>query len=243
MMNRISPAEWHGWHLDPATPALTFETEEFNRYEIDLHRMLDASDILSWIMQLHHKGWGSEVVTGLVTAVDDVLAPQQRICAFRLGPDHAEDTPYTPETLRARVDEFVAGWPARNAARFADASPSGPAGASVTDRDWQKAVEVEPRLAALEAEALAAARHLKTVNAFNPHRVYRDLKPYLAALVGPKRGSVPSSANNQPEAHEERWAGAVAGSFSAQPEHDTWLRRSNVFDHCCAHLNDALSEL
>jgi hypothetical protein len=205
--------------------------------------MLDAADILFWIIQVFREDWSDQAFLGFVTEVDDVLNPQQTICAFRNGPNsmRPEEVPYTPETIRDRVRVFAAGeWLKRSAHRFAAEPPREPSGPNLEDRDWQKAVEVEPRLARLEEAVLAEAAQRQANGTYNPDRLYYDTKPYLAALLGSQRGRDPQTRYSQEQPYEAHFDAAIEGKPTTSPEHDLWLQEQVVLDRAWTRIYDLL---
>jgi hypothetical protein len=206
--------------------------------------MFDASSILSWLLHMFDKDWGDQHFLGLVKAVDDILQPQRTVCAARLGSSTDQPgVPFTPETLRERVAAFVAAYPELAARRFAKADPIRTTVNRTDDRDWLKAVEVEPRLIELEDDAVSVAYGLQSGDTYNPDRLYADAKRYLSALVGPRRGSLPESRYEQPMPYEERFAAIVQEVSDTRPEQEQWLRQASVFDRCSTRLYDKLSGL
>ena len=109
MTTRISPDHWNGWHLDPEIPALTYDTEHFQGYRLDLDRMLTSDDLVFWFVQIGRKDWpGAQ--KGFAEAVDDILDPHQQISTLRQTSidEPRPERSYTPEQIRGRVAEFIA---------------------------------------------------------------------------------------------------------------------------------------
>lgn len=102
MTNVISPIHWNGWHLDPSVPALIYIGEHHPGYQVDLDRMLTSDDIVFFTIQVGGKPWPG-ALDGFVAAVDDVYDPHRTMNAEH----RPEESRYTPETIRARVAEFI----------------------------------------------------------------------------------------------------------------------------------------
>jgi hypothetical protein len=106
-MTRISPEHWNGWHLDAEIPALTYDTEHFHHYQLDLDRMLTADDIMFWVIQVGGKPWPG-ALNGFVNAIDDLLDPHRQMNTVRqAGAEERPERSYTAETIRTAVAEFV----------------------------------------------------------------------------------------------------------------------------------------
>jgi hypothetical protein len=60
-----------------------YDDRECWLYEVDLERCGSAAAVLDWIMQVSGKAWATaEIRSGLVEALDDLLDPQTRLCAW-----------------------------------------------------------------------------------------------------------------------------------------------------------------
>lgn len=103
MTDRITPDHWNGWSLDPAIPALIYDGERQIGYRIDLDRMLTNDDIVFFVIQVGGKNWPGGV-DGFVAAIDDLYDPHQAMNSMH----RPEEGRYTPESIRAAVDEFAA---------------------------------------------------------------------------------------------------------------------------------------
>jgi hypothetical protein len=76
-------AEWGPWHIDRDVLVL-WTGAGGHRYEVDLEDCTTSAKVLDWICQVTGKQWGDArqaVVSGLVTALDDVLNPQAHHCS------------------------------------------------------------------------------------------------------------------------------------------------------------------
>lgn len=72
---------WGPWKLDQAVFVL-FISEPY-RYEVDLERCTSSAKVLDYICQVARKTWcNTEMIGGLVSALDDVLTPQANLCSF-----------------------------------------------------------------------------------------------------------------------------------------------------------------
>jgi hypothetical protein len=77
--------QWGPWHLDRAHRVLWTDAGRYY-YELDLDGCTSSAQVLDWICQIAGKLWGdTEVVAGLVYALDDVLHPQANLCSFGVG--------------------------------------------------------------------------------------------------------------------------------------------------------------
>lgn len=90
---------WEPWHLDPDLRTLWTNAGGY-LYEIDLDQCTTSAEVLDWIMQLHGKQWGVDVVSGLVAAFRDILHPQANLCSFGRSETLTEE----------QVAELVARW-------------------------------------------------------------------------------------------------------------------------------------
>ena len=110
MTNHITPTEWNGWVLDPNIPALIYNTEHFQCYQIDLDRILTNDDVVFWTVQIGSKGWPGGL-DGFVAAITDLYDPHRRMNTLWHIKKEDGDRPersYTPESIRAAVAEFIA---------------------------------------------------------------------------------------------------------------------------------------
>lgn len=103
MPNLIAPNRWNGWQLDPTTPALVYEPYS---YQIDFDRMLSATDLVFWFIQIYSKSWPG-AVDGFAMAVDEILAPQANICDRRWTNGATEERSFTSESVRKQVEAFM----------------------------------------------------------------------------------------------------------------------------------------
>jgi hypothetical protein len=74
---------WGPWDIDRETFVLRLTLGAYE-YEVDLERCTTSAQVLDWICQVARKQWGGDhaaVVSGLVTALDDVLNPQAHLCS------------------------------------------------------------------------------------------------------------------------------------------------------------------
>jgi hypothetical protein len=79
-LNAVRPAhDWGPWQLDAGRLVLWHDLD--GGYEVDLEQCLTSAEVLDWIAQILHKGWGAATVAGLVRALDDVLHPQRNLCS------------------------------------------------------------------------------------------------------------------------------------------------------------------
>lgn len=116
-----------------------------------------------------------------------------------------------------------------------------------TDLGWLHIQELEPRVKKL---VLAAARAMARGDAHshNPHRLYGDMKPFLAALIGEGRlfSGAPHAHHEPPRDYEaeflavvsERWAGAPD-----TPGADAYLANQWLFDVACNYILDELQQV
>jgi hypothetical protein len=87
------PQQWLPWTLDLPTFSL-----ELDDYQVPLDEMVDSAHVLDWIFQIAQKGWATtEVLAGLVRAIDDLHHPQANICS------NETDRVSTPEQARDRI--------------------------------------------------------------------------------------------------------------------------------------------
>lgn len=74
--------EWGPWDIDRGIYVLWTVAPGY-RYEVDLELCTSSAQVLDWICQVARKEWSGRdrVIAGLVTALDDVLNPQARLCS------------------------------------------------------------------------------------------------------------------------------------------------------------------
>jgi hypothetical protein len=71
------PSDWGPWTLDTRHLVL-----KCMWYEIDLKWCLTSAQVMDWIFQIRHKSWAdSEIIAGLIQALDDILEPQTNLCS------------------------------------------------------------------------------------------------------------------------------------------------------------------
>jgi hypothetical protein len=98
---------WGCWRLKPQTYELEARVSLFVdrpdcRYEVDLEDCRTSAEVLDWVMQVAHKAWASsEVIAGLVHALDDLLQPQGTLCSSGI------DKHLTTVAVRSRVAKFA----------------------------------------------------------------------------------------------------------------------------------------
>lgn len=73
--------EWGPWHIDRDVYVLWTDAPGY-RYEVDLELCTTSAQVLDWICQVAGKQWDDRghIIAGLITALDDVLSPQARLC-------------------------------------------------------------------------------------------------------------------------------------------------------------------
>ena len=70
------PTQWGDWSYDSQTFSLVHRPSDV---EIDLDRCRTSAEVLDWIFQIRHKGWGARAIADLLAAVDDVLDQQRNL--------------------------------------------------------------------------------------------------------------------------------------------------------------------
>lgn len=75
--------EWGPWDIDRVACVL-WTTAPGYRYEISLEGCTSSAGVLDAICQVAGKQWDDRdrLIAGLVTALDDVLSPQARLCPW-----------------------------------------------------------------------------------------------------------------------------------------------------------------
>lgn len=75
--------EWGPWEIDRVARVL-WTTEPGYRYEVDLEDCTTSTRVTDWICQVADKQWQDRdrIIAGLVTALVDILDPQERLCPF-----------------------------------------------------------------------------------------------------------------------------------------------------------------
>ncbi len=96
--------EWGRWRLLPETWELAYETAPGRyRYLVDLERCGTSAAALDWIMQVSLKGWATRADVGqLVSALRDILDPQENLCSWAASKGGHGQTIDAPAHLRAR---------------------------------------------------------------------------------------------------------------------------------------------
>jgi hypothetical protein len=84
-------ANWYGWYLvinefeEGRYPYLRHDTLILGGYDIDLLTMTSSAQMLDWIFQASPRMTGglegSEMLAGLVQALDDIFQPQANLCS------------------------------------------------------------------------------------------------------------------------------------------------------------------
>lgn len=81
---------WGPWHLDARTVVLWTDAGGY-RYEVDLESCTTSAEVLDRICQIADKEWAATetgralIISGLVTALADVLSPQAHLCSSGRG--------------------------------------------------------------------------------------------------------------------------------------------------------------
>jgi hypothetical protein len=87
---------WGGWVLDSERLALVYDAEPvmrgrgdekyvafYGRYEINVERICQSSQVLDWICQIRGKRWATSIaMRDLIEAFDDIFALQANFCSF-----------------------------------------------------------------------------------------------------------------------------------------------------------------
>jgi hypothetical protein len=80
---------WYGWHLIDAQgefPHLKHDTLILGGYDINLLTMTSSAQMLDWIFQVAPRTTGSlegsEILAGLIQALDDIFKPQANLCSW-----------------------------------------------------------------------------------------------------------------------------------------------------------------
>jgi hypothetical protein len=77
---------WGCWKYHPENLTLECRDERGFIYEVDLERCSTSAEVLDWIFQVSKKTWATaDIVKDLLTAFDDLLSPQARLCSFGRG--------------------------------------------------------------------------------------------------------------------------------------------------------------
>lgn len=77
---------WYGWHLIKGEyPYLQLDTPVAGGYPINLLTMTSSAQMLDWIFQVAPRTTGSlegsEILAGLIQALDDIFTPQANLCS------------------------------------------------------------------------------------------------------------------------------------------------------------------
>lgn len=98
----ITDPRWRPWSLDTEAYTLVrIAQDEIADYPVDLDRCLDSANVLDWLFHIDASARDDQDTLGLIRAMEDLLEPQQHLCAF------GKSTTLTPVEMRHLVDAYV----------------------------------------------------------------------------------------------------------------------------------------